>query len=278
MPWITSTAMFVLAAFALGVGTEIVLVSGFQESSAQAAGFDLFRNELARGIAPVNQTGDGGRLLAVGDPVALLSIPGLGLKDVVVVEGTSSGALHDGPGHQRNTVLPGQAGVSIIMGRKAAYGGPFGDLDRLKPGMTITTTTGQGASTYRVADLRTAGDPAPLPLQAGRGRLTLITALGTPYVPVGVLRVDCVLVGDAQPASAIRAHDLPAAEAVMGTDPASLPVTVLWLQALIVAVLGAVWAWHRWGRWQAWVVFGPVIVLVVIRLADRVSLLLPNLT
>ena len=36
-----------------------------------------------------------------------------------------------GPGHQRNTVLPGQEGTSVLMGRAATYGRPFADLTEL---------------------------------------------------------------------------------------------------------------------------------------------------
>ncbi|NHA00350.1 hypothetical protein G5V59_10155 [Nocardioides sp. W3-2-3] len=47
----------------------------------------------------------------------------------VVVEGTAPGDLFAGPGHLRSTVLPGQAGTSLVYGRAATYGGPFGRLD-----------------------------------------------------------------------------------------------------------------------------------------------------
>ena len=33
------------------------------------------------------------------------------------MEGTSSGTLMSGPGHRRDTPFPGQAGVSVIVGR-----------------------------------------------------------------------------------------------------------------------------------------------------------------
>ena len=37
-----------------------------------------------------------------------MQIPAIGLHDVVIVEGTDSGDLRDGPGHRRDTPLPGQ--------------------------------------------------------------------------------------------------------------------------------------------------------------------------
>ena len=64
-----------------------------------------------------------GRPSPVGEPVALLSIPRLGISQVVV-EGTASGDTLAGPGHLRDTVLPGQVGTSVVYGRAATYGAP----------------------------------------------------------------------------------------------------------------------------------------------------------
>ena len=62
--------------------------------------------------------------------MALLSIPRLRISQVVV-EGTASGDTLAGPGHLRKTVIPGQVGTSVVMGRAVTYGAPFGDLDQL---------------------------------------------------------------------------------------------------------------------------------------------------
>jgi LPXTG-site transpeptidase (sortase) family protein len=96
--------------------------------------------------------------------MAVLEIPALDLHEVVF-EGTTSGVLQDGPGHRRDTVFPGQEGTSVIMGRQATYGGPFGRLDVLQPGEPFTITTGQGAHTYHVTGVRREGDPQPPPLR-----------------------------------------------------------------------------------------------------------------
>ena len=82
--------------------------------------------------------------MSPGTPVAALSIPRLGLDQAVVVEGTSAQDLTLGPGHRRDTVLPGQTGVSVIYGRRVSFGGPFEHLMQLQVGDVITTTTGQG--------------------------------------------------------------------------------------------------------------------------------------
>src|ERR1019366_8459288 len=46
----------------------------------------------------------------VGTPVALLSIPRIGMNGAAIVEGTDESQLQQGPGHYLGTPLPGQAG------------------------------------------------------------------------------------------------------------------------------------------------------------------------
>jgi LPXTG-site transpeptidase (sortase) family protein len=219
-------------------------------------------------------------LLRLGTPVALLEIPSIHLREVVG-EGTTSGALMSGPGHRRDTPLPGQGGgiPSVIMGRAAAYGGPFARLHQLRPGETITVVTGEGTSRFKVRDLRTAGDPLPPPLSAGKGRLVLQTATGSPFVPHGVLTVDADLVTATLPGSptVIPVGSLPTDEQPLGTETGTLWALVFWLQALILASVALVWSWNRWGHVQTWVVFVPVMLVIGFFLSGQVARLLPNL-
>ncbi|MGA5702443.1 sortase [Peterkaempfera bronchialis] len=271
-------ALLGLAVLLLGLTAHLVLLSGLEHRSAQQTGYDRLRADLAEGTAPVAQTDPQGRLLAPGTPVALLQIPALGLRQVVF-EGTTSDVLTRGPGHRRDTPLPGQVGTSVLMGRQAAYGGPFGGLARLAPGDRLVLTTGQGRHEYRVLGLRRAGDPSPPAPAAGRGRLVLVTAHGTPYLPEGVLRIDADLVSPTAdtPPAAIRPGSIPADEQPMSGSTGSLGQLVLWIQALAAASVAAVWAWHRWGRRQTWIVFLPVTAAVGFPVADQVTRLLPNL-
>ncbi|MFJ9814203.1 sortase [Streptomyces sp. NPDC101151] len=267
-----------LAALLLGVTVQLLLVSGIQQHSAQHAAFDELREQLALGTAPVSQTDQQGRLLAPGTPVALIGVPELGLSQVVL-EGTDAAVMTDGPGHRRDTPMPGQAGTSVLMGRAAAYGGPFGHLADLAAGDTFTVTTGQGRARYRVTGVRRAGDPAPTALAPGKGRLVLITATGPHFMPGGVLRVDADLVSTAfrTPAAVIRSGTLPGSEEPLAR-PSGLPwPLVMWLQALLLSAVAAVWAWHRWGRHQTWIVFAPVVAVLGLQVATRTTELLPNL-
>ena len=257
---------------------QLLLVSRFQHSAAQGQQFDLFRSQLANGIAPIGPTDGDGALLELGAPVAYLEARVLGLTEVVG-EGTTAGVLFDGAGHRRDTPLPGQVGTSVIMGRRAAFGGPFSDIASLQEGDRITVTTGQGVFEYSVIGVRYEGDPAPLPPAANESRLMLVTAGGRAFFPEGVVRVDAELDGDAVggPPRPVTAAGLPANERFMAADTSTLWALALWLQALIALCIGVVWAWHRWGRAQTWVVFLPLLLLVGLAASGEAARLLPNL-
>lgn len=266
--------VFVLSA---GMVLQLTLVSSLQQRSAQQRLYDEFRTRLAEGTAPVGPIDAEGAVYPPGTPVAYLEVPRVGVQQVVV-SGTSSQQLFAAPGHRRDTVLPGQAGASVIMGRRAAYGGPFGSIEDLEEGDLIRVTTGQAEFEYEVTGVRREGDPLPPPIEEGESRLVLTTAAGPAFLPDGVLRVDAAMEGaEAGPGRLFPSGGLPPSEDTMASDTGQLWALVLWLQVLIVTVVGAVWAWHRWGRAQAWVVFVPLLTLVGILVSNEAARLLPNL-
>ena len=277
-PYMAAGALLMLSVLLIGICAQLVVLSPLQHRAAQSAGFDKLRGELAAGTVAVSQTDQQGRLLRPGTPLMLLEIPKLHVHEVVF-EGTDSDVLAKGPGHRRDTLLPGQAGTSVVMGRSAAYGGPFGHLADLTPGDTFRITTGQGRFTFRVLDLRHAGDRAPDAPAAGKGRVVLMTATGPPYLPKGVLRLDADLVGAAAdtPALRITPDSLPSGELPLRGDSVVWWQVVLWLQALAVASAAAVWAWFRWGRRQTWIVFTGLLGAIGLQVAEQVTRLLPNL-
>jgi LPXTG-site transpeptidase (sortase) family protein len=276
--YVLRASLVVLATVALSFALEITLVSGLQHRVVQQGKYDHFRKVLALGTAPVSQTDSSGHLLALGTPVALIDIPSIHVRQVVS-EGTTAGVLMSGPGHRRDTALPGQGGTSIIMGRQATFGGPFRRLHGLHRGTHIIVTTGQGASIFEVIGLRRAGDPSPPLLPSGKGRLTLIAARGTPYMPSGALRVDADLVTPAlaTPPTVLPVGGLPHSEQAMSVDTSTVWALVLWLEALVIVAVGGVWSWIRWGRHQTWIVFLPLTALIGLFVADQSARLLPNL-
>ena len=185
--------------------------------------------------------------------------------------------LASGPGHRRDTVLPGQPGTSVLMARRAGYGGPFRAIGTLDRGETFTVTTGQGEHTYRVLGVRRAGDPRPAPPAAGGGRLVLMTASGTPYMPDGVLQVDAELLTPAQQSGGRTPGRLPADEAPMAGQSSAWFPLILWGQALLLAAAALAWARIRWGRPHTWLVGFPVLTALTLAVSDRAALLLPNL-
>jgi LPXTG-site transpeptidase (sortase) family protein len=274
---VLSYAMSLLSALVLVLLVNLTLVSQLQHYAAQHRLYDELRLSLAEGSVPIGQLDANGHLVAPGTPIALLQIPELGVKEVVV-EGSTSEETKLGVGHRRDTPFPGQAGVSVLIGRKAAYGGVFGHLDRLTRGQTFTVTTGQGVSTYRVIGARGPGTRLPT-LAAGSGRLTLVTATGHPFMPSGVLRVDADLISKAfpRPPVAIGPGAIADDEQALKGDHGGLSALAWLLELLVVLGVAAVWAWKRWDVLATWVVFTPLLAVTALAAADRVCDLLPNL-
>lgn len=269
----SSLALF--AAVLFGLLANLVGLSQLQHLLAQQQLRATLTEELAQGTAPVSEGTVDNVLLSDGDPVARIAIPALGV-DEIVVEGTSSAALAKGPGHRRDTVLPGQAGVSVLMGRSSAYGGPFGRIQELPPGEAISVVTGQGEQIYRVLGVRYAGEPTPA---VSGSRLVLETARGPAYMPTGVVRVDAELVSTVQPAGARQTGYaiLPPQDRELASDTTTAWGLVFALQFLLAAEVAAVYSLRRFGRAKVWVVFVPVLLLAGLLVADQAIRLLPNL-
>jgi LPXTG-site transpeptidase (sortase) family protein len=276
---VITTTMLILGVVLLAFSAYVAVVSRLHYDRVQYDDYASFRAELAQATAPTGPTqpSDAKQLLTTGTPVAVLHIPEIGLN-AVVLEGTSNAVLEDGPGHLRDTVLPGQVGVSEILGRRAAYGGPFARINSLSPGQVFTVTTGQGVSRYRVLDVRQAGDQVP-PYSSGQGRLILATADGPAFAPTGVLRVDANEISTPEPAPAmvLTAANLPADEQSLGTNPLAWVTLVLWGMCLVASAVGVGWLGQRWGRWQAWIIAVPVLSFLGFAVADQAVQLLPNL-
>jgi LPXTG-site transpeptidase (sortase) family protein len=267
-----------VAAIIVGFLVNLTVLGPLRHVVAQEQLRATYAEQLAGGMAPVSEGDYNNVLLNDGDPVARLEIPALGVNEIVA-EGTSSAVLATGPGHRRDTALPGQSGAVVLMGRAAAFGGPFSRIQELPPGETISLITGQGEHIYRVTGVRYAGDPAPAAITTGTGRLVLETARGGPFMPSGIVRVDADLVSAVQPNGARLTSytTLPAEDRELASDPTTAWALVFALQFLILAEIGTVWAYRQFGWRKVWAVAVPVILLSGVLVADQITHLLPNL-
>lgn len=98
-----------------------------------------------------------GRELRPGDALALLTIPRLGLR-VVVVQGTGADELARGPGHYPTTPLPGLGGTVAVAGHRTTYSQPFRHLDELRAGDRVDLTTPYGSFRYAVYEQKVVDD------------------------------------------------------------------------------------------------------------------------
>jgi sortase (surface protein transpeptidase) len=255
-----------------------LLLSQLQSVRDQQVALQEFRYDLANGTAPVSALGSDNKILVPGKSVALIDIPKLGVHSVVV-EGTTSDVTMHGPGHRRDTVMPGQIGVSVIFGREFTYGAAFNQIGALAAGDEIKTVTGQGESTYAVLGVRRTGDPLPEPPAEGEGRLTLVSASGVPLFSTSVIRVDAKLVSKAKltPLATITNAALPDNEEAMRGNQGAWPVLALTLAFLAGLVLVFILLRRYWGKWQTWIVAVPVLTAVGSFAATQVLILFPNL-
>lgn len=274
---LSGTTLTLLGVMMTGFIADVALISPLRYAREQIVQMEQFRTTLANGSAPVGQMNDAGELYPVGTSVAIMNIPALDFT-AVVGEGTTSRVLLSGPGHRRDTVLPGQRGASVIYGRQSLYGGPFGGLDRLRAGNTIRVTTGQDTSLYRISGVR-KGDVPPKAASTAPGTLTLVSTTGFPFFPDTVIRVDASLVSTptATPLPVIYAASLTPAEKILGSDESGWLPLLLLLELGIALIFLAMAGIRHWGRLQTWVVAVPTLLAVGIGVAEQVVVLLPNL-
>jgi sortase A len=164
-----------------------------------------------------------------------------------------------------------------IAGHRTTYGAPFGDLDQLTVGDTITVT-GLDKVTwkYRVNKDPFAVDPndgsvleaVADPSRTGHSKATLTLTTCNPKYSASqrlIVQADLVLPeGQAPlPAPAIdKGHARTTIAGLEGESGSRFP-TLLW--GLIVALVGGAWwlLFHRWKKWYVWLA-GAIPFLVVL--------------
>lgn len=266
--WLVAAAQAVTLLGLLCVGFAVFVAgfSGFQEGHFQSSSLRTFQNALGNALAPTGPVAD-------GTPVAVLDIPAIGVHDLVVVEGTTGRDLMRGPGHRRDTALPGQQGVSVLLGRRSAFGGPFAHLAALRVGDRIEVTTGQGRFTYTVNAYGSSTHPVADP--GVPARIVLGTA-DSDWAPSGTVLVGARLDGTPAPDPGGRPAQIAADKALAGDDSA-LPALQLWALALLAAVGVTVLAVRLWKPAAAYLACVPVLGALLWCVYENAAALLPNL-
>ena len=140
-------------------GTDLVN-AGVQEEAASDLGETLAASEPERELVDAGET-DVPEVVAwfpeepgqTGEPFAFLTIPSLGIEDLVIYEGVDTETLKKGPGHMRTTPLPGQPGNAVISGHRTTHGRPFFDFDLLGTGDRVEVESSAGTHVYEVREM-----------------------------------------------------------------------------------------------------------------------------
>lgn len=266
--WVGRLLLGLGIVLALFLAYEFVF-TGIYEARSQRALLPEFQQRLAEGggfdslTAPVPS-----------GPVALLRIPSIGVRQVVV-EGSSPEDLKEGPGHLPGSVLPGEFGNSVILGHRLTYGAPFADLSDLKAGDTIHTVTGLGAFDYRVTGVSvvTPGESDVIGPTL-KSELTLVTARAAGSSDR--VAVTASLVG--HPVGAPRRPQVAVSDDQQGSsgDPLGLLLAVLWAQVLLVLMLVAGRLYRRWPHLAAHLVTTPPILVALWMVFQNLDRFLPG--
>lgn len=256
------------AAFGLVITLWLTIFSALPHHRHQTSLHREFRSQLQSGVTAVNQP------VPTGSPIALLEIPTLGLEEVVV-EGTRSTELVRGPGHLRTSRLPNQPGVAVVLGRRLAYGRPFGRLDELRQGDELSVTTGQGTLSYTIDEVRRhdADDAAAF---VAEGNALLLVSADPPGRSSG--RIVAVARPDGAPFPAgTRVAQAPVAAEELGLAgaPRAAVGLMIWGQLFVLAALGAIVLARRWRRWPAWMIASPIVTVCGWMVLEQLSLMLP---
>ncbi|MEJ5256042.1 sortase [Rhabdothermincola sp.] len=242
----------------------------------------------------------------LGAPIAILEIGDLQVQQVVV-EGATASQTRAGPGHVAGTAAPGQPGNSVVVGRRAGFGGPFGRLHELEPGARILVTTTQGQAVYTVTSVGErsvrsvpeADTSSPVNAAATGGGIGTDAGVDDGTVTVDELygptdddRLTLVTSASSLPWNSDRAtiviaqlEGLPfpptpqngrvdSATGLAG-DAAAVPSVLLCLLALASSGVVTVLLYRRASLRAAYLLTAPVLMVLLVVTAEQLARLLP---
>ena len=260
-----AAGILLVTGLVVAFGAYLLLGSGLAASRTQDVLYTRLEHELAAATVPVSGA------IAPGTPLGVVRVPSIGL-DQVFVEGSSSDQTRTGPGLRTDSVLPGQTGVSVLVGHRSTAGAAFAHLDQVRPGDRIEVVTGQGRFTY-VVDLVRTSDATPAQVRVVPARLSLVT--GDPaYAPDRTLTVSATLKGHPEPAS--TGTTAPVSDQPGHGSSGGLVGLLLWSQLLLVTTVVVTWVALRHPRRGLWIGAAPVLLALLWQVFDNLAVLLPN--
>jgi LPXTG-site transpeptidase (sortase) family protein len=258
---------FAVVIFTLAFGSLMFnqILGPLVHNRAASALEQRLASDLVNGVAPVSNP------IAVGSPIGLVEVPNRDIR-AVVVEGSKAEQLAQASGHLIGSALPGQPGVSAILGRSQTYGAEFKNLDQLIVGDEVVVTTGQGVHTYEVIDItvRSARDAAAF---QGEGHMLI---LATVVDSSNRLVVRATLTSPVFPAGQATDHQTSLDELGLAGDSSSWSSLALWM--LIAALLAAGFPIivNQVGRRVGWLVVAPIAMWVALEVWTAISLMSPS--
>lgn len=260
-------ASLALAAFQVRIGD-------ISERRSQRELRSSFQQVLATGAGLGKDAQGQPKPIATGSAVALLEIPKLGVRKVVV-EGSGADELKRGPGLLQSSPIPGQAGHSIVAGRRTTYGAPFRRLQLLAASDPIRMTTPYGRFTYSVRDVQTVRTGTVARLSETPGSLLTLLTSDPPNLGGAALAVNATLEGkpSAFPDPPRQSSGKPGGVSFAGNagaGPAAAAFGILLLAALLVADN----LYRHWRRWPTYLLTTPVILALLLMWMESVSSLL----
>lgn len=272
-----ATAWWAVASV-VGLAVVVYLVGALLAAREQRSLLSGFRDDVSRAVGSVSDSLRGAspvtRSPALGDAVALLQIPRLGVQQVAV-EGADPARTRSAPGHLPGTAGIGQPGNAVLSGRALTFGRSFGRLGELRPGDQLVATTTQGQSLYVVQSVRSDVPVTDVAADATtEDRLTLVTS--SSWLPWSGGKGTVVIAElKTRPFTPTPQNGRADTQSGRSGDPSVLPLTVLCALAFVGTALVATVLYQRWSVLGTYVVTTPALVALLVFTALAASSLLP---
>ncbi|MFI0424254.1 sortase [Spongiactinospora sp. 9N601] len=235
-----------------------------------------FKVSAAIAAAPMAGDKDLSSVPSPGTPVALLEIPRIGVREVVV-QGTGTSELREAAGHYRPSPMPGQVGNAVLAGHRNLYGRPFARIGELRPGDKITVSTQEGRFPHTVEAVQRArtGEEDFLSQATFVNRLTLLTT-GDADRPGGRLAVVSRLDGPPSSLKILDRDPIKVDELGLGRDPGGWLPAIGWGLATVGALFGTIVLYRRWRTVSTYLVTSPVLLAAALLWFESLARLIPS--